>query len=121
MHRYDEEKIDADHYWSLKGQSIEQHWKSCILFLILQEVKGKQGRTGLPGKRVCISLFFEQVFYHQDGESYAMVITWLRAHLSFEILRSVHISVRGSRISFRYANDFLEAFRLNVNAAEVFI
>ena len=57
----------------------------------------------------------------KNGEPYPIVITWLKARLSFEILRSVHISVRGSRISFRYANDFLEAFRLNVNAAEVFI
>ena len=56
----------------------------------------------------------------KDGEPYPIVITWLRARLSFEILRSVHMSVRGSRLPFRYAYDFLGDFCLNVNAAEVF-
>jgi len=53
----------------------------------------------------------------KDGESYA--ITWLRIRFSFEILRSVHISVRGSRVPFRSANNFLEDLRLNINAAGV--
>ena len=33
----------------------------------------------------------------KDGDPYHFVITWLRTLLSFEILRSVHMSVRGSR------------------------
>ena len=56
----------------------------------------------------------------KDGEPYAKVRTWLRTRLSFEILRSVQMSGRGSRVHFRNANDFLQDdFRLNVNVAGV--
>ena len=57
----------------------------------------------------------------KDGEPYAAVITWLRTRLSFEILRSVHLCVRGSRKPFRSANEVVNDFRLSVNAAEVFL
>ena len=63
---------------------------------------------------VIIYLFLKNLaekLSRKDGEPYAIVITWLRARLSFEILR----------IPFLYANDFLEVFRLHVNAAEVFL
>ena len=56
----------------------------------------------------------------KDGEPYAVLMTWLRTRLSFEILRSVHLSVRGSRMPFRSAIEVVDDFRLNVNAAEVF-
>ena len=36
----------------------------------------------------------------KDQERYAVVIAWLRTRLSFEILRSVHVSVRGTRSPF---------------------
>ena len=57
----------------------------------------------------------------KDGEPYAAVITWLRTRLSFEILRSVHLCVRGSRKPFRSANEVVNDFRISVNAAEVFL
>ena len=57
----------------------------------------------------------------KDGEPYAAVITWLRTRLSFEILRSVHLCVRGSRKPFRNANEVVNDFRLSVNPAEVFL
>ena len=40
------------------------------------------------------------------------VISWLRTRLSFEILRSVNMCVRGSRIirPFKNANDFEDDF-----------
>ena len=57
----------------------------------------------------------------KEGEPYAAVITWLRTRLSFEILRSVHLCVRGSRKPFRSANEVVNDFRLSVNAAEVFL
>ena len=53
----------------------------------------------------------------KDGEPYAAV----RTRLSFEILRSVHLCVRGSRKPFRSANEVVNDFRLSVNAAEVFV
>ena len=51
----------------------------------------------------------------KDGEPYAAVIIWLRTRLSFEILRSVHLCVRGSRKPFRSANEVVNDFRLSVN------
>ena len=57
----------------------------------------------------------------KDGEPYVALITWLRTRLSFEILRSVHLCVRGSRKAFRSANEVVNDFRLSVNAAEVFL
>ena len=53
----------------------------------------------------------------KNVEPYAALITWLRTRLCFEILRSVQISVRGSRMPFIEANEFLEEFRLNGNDA----
>ena len=37
----------------------------------------------------------------KDTEPYHVVITWLRTQISFELLRSVHACVRGSRTPFR--------------------
>ena len=37
----------------------------------------------------------------KDTELYHIVITWLRIQISFELLRSVHACVRGSRTPFR--------------------
>ena len=37
----------------------------------------------------------------KQDESYSSVMTWLRTKLSFEILKSVHICVRGSRAPFK--------------------
>ena len=56
-----------------------------------------------------------------DGEPYAVVMTWLRTRLSFEILRSVHLSVRGTRMPFRSIIEVVDDFRFNVNAAEIFL
>ena len=57
----------------------------------------------------------------KDGKPYAAVITWLRTRLSFEILRSVHLCVRGSRKPFRSVNEVVNDFRLSVTDAEVFL
>ena len=56
----------------------------------------------------------------RDGEPYHAVISWLRTRLSFEILRSVNNCVRGSRRPFKNANDFIDDFNVNANAAEIF-
>ena len=37
----------------------------------------------------------------KDTEPYHIVITWLRTQVSFELLRSIHACVRGSRTPFR--------------------
>ena len=37
----------------------------------------------------------------KQDESYSSIMTWLRTKLSFEILKSVHVWIRGSRVSFK--------------------
>jgi len=76
-------------------------------------VFGTNGRMGAECQLLLKHL--AEKLSREDGEPYAIVITWLRACLSFKILRFVHM-----RRPFYYANDFLEDFCLNVNAAEVF-
>ena len=52
----------------------------------------------------------------KTGESYADTMTWVRTRLSFEILRSAILCIRGSRIPFKN-RQFNSDFKLNsVNA-----
>ena len=51
----------------------------------------------------------------KENETYAHVMTWLRTKLSFEILKSVHLSVRGSRTPFKKTvvnNEVVEDFNV---------
>jgi len=56
----------------------------------------------------------------KNGESYASAISWLRTRISFEILRSVHTCVRGSRIPFHKNADFLDDFSVNARNVDIF-
>ena len=57
----------------------------------------------------------------KDQERYAVVIAWLRTRISFEILRAVHVSVRGTRSPFhRKQSEVVDDFSLNVEAAGIF-
>ena len=49
----------------------------------------------------------------KNSEAYASVISWLRIHLSFAILRTVHRCVRGSRTPFK-SREVSEDFALAV-------
>ena len=55
----------------------------------------------------------------KNEEPYHITITWIRALLSFEILRSVHTRVRGSRAPFHKIpqGDFIDNCRLNASQA----
>ena len=55
----------------------------------------------------------------KDGEPYNNVINWLRTVISFELLRSVHACVRGSRVPFRNKGDSLDDCRINVATAGI--
>ena len=55
----------------------------------------------------------------KNGEPYARAITWLRTRISFEILRSVHTCVRGSRTPFHNNPDFLDDFSVNIRNADI--
>ena len=41
-----------------------------------------------------------QKLVEKDNERYAVVIAWLKIRISFEILKSVHVSVRRARSPF---------------------
>ena len=58
----------------------------------------------------------------KQGESYQNVMSWIRTRLSFEILRSVHLCIRGSRVPFNTKNRFEvdDDFTLNVHSADIF-
>ena len=57
----------------------------------------------------------------KNDESYHTTVTWIRTLLSFDILRSVHTCVRGSRSPFRKIPQgaFVDDCRLNASQADV--
>ena len=80
-------------------------------------VFGTNGGMGTESHRFLTHL--AEKLSQKDGEPYHFVIAWLRTLLSFEILRSVHASVRGSRTPFRKLGDFIDDCRLNFIAAGI--
>lgn len=56
----------------------------------------------------------------KSSESYSTTITWLRTRLSFELLRSAHLCIRGSRAPFhRHFKVNTDDFKLDNNNAHV--
>ena len=55
----------------------------------------------------------------KDVEGYPCVIGWLRTRISFEILKSVNISIRGSPQPF-FRNEVVDDFKVNCTAADLF-
>ena len=48
----------------------------------------------------------------KEGEKYHDIITWIRTRISFEIMRSAIMSVRGSRVPFRKKTGDINDFEL---------
>ena len=55
----------------------------------------------------------------KDTEPYHVVITWLRTQISFELLRSVHACVRGSRTPFRSKIEQSLDCKINAASADI--
>ena len=55
----------------------------------------------------------------KDTEPYHVVISWLRTQISFELLRSVHACVRGSRTPFRSKIEQLLDCKVNFASADI--
>ena len=57
----------------------------------------------------------------QEDERFSIVMSWLRTKLSYEILKSVLLCVRGSRTPFRkqYVDSNVMDFKMNALEAEV--
>ena len=72
----------------------------------------------------CTSFFkpLAETLSEKNEEPYHITITWIRTLLSFQILRLVHIRVRGSRTPFHKIpqGDFIDDCRLNASEAGVF-
>ena len=54
-----------------------------------------------------------------NGESYASAISWLQTCISFEILTSLHICLRGFRTPFHKNADFLDDFSVNARNEDI--
>ena len=54
-----------------------------------------------------------------NGESYASAISWLKTCISFEILKSVHTCLWGTRTPFHKNADFLEDFSVNARDEDI--
>ena len=55
----------------------------------------------------------------KDTEPYHIVITWLRTKISFELLRSVHARVRGSRTPFCNKIEQSLDWKINLASADI--
>ena len=57
----------------------------------------------------------------KTGECYADTMSYIRTKLSFEIIKSVNLCIRGSRTPFHKNNelDFLFDFTINTNSANI--
>ena len=56
----------------------------------------------------------------KDVEGYPVVISWLRTRISFEILKSVNTSIRGSRQPF-FRREVVDDFKVNCTAADLLL
>ena len=57
--------------------------------------------------------------FPNNGESYASAISWLETCISFEILKSLHTCLRGSRTPFHKNADFLDDFSVNARDEDI--
>ena len=67
----------------------------------------------------CLLKCLAEKLSEKNEEPFHITITWIRTLLSFEIVRSVHTSVRGSRTPFHKIpqGDFIDDCRLNTTQA----
>ena len=67
----------------------------------------------------CFLKRLDEKLSEKNVEPYYITTTWIRTLLSFEILRSVHTCVRGSRTPFHKIpqRDFIDDCRLNATQA----
>ena len=79
---------------------------------------GTNGRVGKECKMFMKHL--AEKLAENDLEGYPVVISWLRTRISFEILKSVNTSIRGSRQPF-FRSEVVDDFKVNCTAADVLL
>ena len=80
----------------------------------------RPGTNGGMGKKC--KLFLSNLadkLSRNNGESYASAISWLETCISFEILKSLHTCLRGSRTPFHKNADFLDDFSVNARNEDI--
>ena len=98
-----------------KKRKYQQHVSGVEMECFTPLVFGTSGGMGSKCHRFLKHL--AEKLSQKDGDHF--VITQLRTPLSFEILRSVHMSVRGSRTPFHKMGDFIDDCRINFIAAGI--
>jgi len=73
------------------------------------------GTNGGMGKECSIFLTsLAQKLAEKQNEDYGVIVSWIRTRLSFEILKSAILCVRGSRTPFKkHDNEAVLDFKLN--------
>ena len=102
-----------------KEQEEEKRWKYQQRVLDVEMgsftplIFGTNG--GMGADCHCFLKRLAEKLSEKNEEPYHITITWIRTLLSFEILRSVHTCVRGSRAPFHKIRqgDFIDDCRLN--------
>ena len=93
-------------------------WAWILLFKIFTPLVF--GTNGGMGEECSLFLkkLAEKLSYKTD-ESYANIVTWLRTKISFSILKSVNMCIRGSRRPFKSTQETEEVgdFRFNATIA----
>ena len=103
------EDVD-DNYHQLLLRDSENHNNKPLVF-------GTNGGMGNECQRFLKHL--ADKIAQKDTEPYHVVITWLRTQISFELLRSVHACVRGSRTPFRSKIEQSLDCKINVASADI--
>ena len=76
---------------------------------------------GMGGEAQMFVKTLAEKLANKTGQGYSETMTYIRTKLSFEILRSTIMCVRGSRTPFfkNYEHDFLLDFKVNANLADI--
>ena len=81
-------------------------------------VMGTNGGMGKECSRFLTNL--AQQLAEKQNEDYGIIVSWIRTRLSFEILKSAILCVKGSRAPFRKNdNEAVLYFKLNSNEAKL--
>ena len=81
-------------------------------------VTGTNGGMGKECSRFLTNLAHQLT--EKQNEDYGIIVSWIRTRLTFEILKSAILCVRGSRTPFRKNdNEVVLHFKLNSNEAKL--
>ena len=83
-------------------------------------ILGTNGGMGVECQTIFLRALTEKL-EKKTGECYADTMTYKRTKLSFEIIKSVNLCIRGFRTPFHKnkESDFLFDFTLNTNPANI--